>query len=194
MAHHVRAHHDASETIGLSLKTSTDSNAKDNINTIVCAKPDSCATIPKPTGIKKPQRKKILKEVNPPIPMESLLVSTSSVAPLQTHPESPPLFTVSGDTPKQIDEYNASDGDFFDMLPSVLSRDCGILDDVNVFESSIPSTFDEYGLDDCSDVMHFFVAGEEEDTIPEIASMTPDVSLRAAVEAAMSTFPQFHMS
>lgn len=196
MAHHVRAHHDASETAGVSLKTSTDANgSKSATRTTSSPKKSVVATRPLSDlgGIKKSQRKRKTKTakkrqnaVSPSAPRDSVIEPFAQ-------PESPPLLSISADPVRQGHEYESVDTALFDIFPDELSGQTEILENVDGLQPPDFPAFTEDPLNDHSDVMLFLVSSPDDAENAELESIARDATLRAAVEAVAMPVSQYNL-
>ncbi|CAN8075725.1 unnamed protein product [Agarophyton chilense] len=199
MAHHVRAHHDASETAGVSLRTSTDAqgakgNAKAQTPSVVTRPLRTTSSISQVSGIQKPQRKrtpKVSKAAKRRQSVSSPSALQDSVNGLHAEPESPPLLTISADPLRLADECHSNDAELLCILPDVLSGESDILDDSDEMGSSVPSTFADDPLEESADVMLFLVTGPEDVENAALKVLDGDESLKAAVEATNLPMNQY---
>ncbi|KAI0558372.1 hypothetical protein FGB62_214g011 [Gracilaria domingensis] len=165
MAHHVRAHHDASETAGPVRPTASISRA---------------LSIQKPQRKRAPKASKVAKKRDA---LKSTVELNDSVVESYAEPDSTPLLTISADPLKLVDECDSNEAELLSVLPDVLSGDTDVLDDVDEMCSSIPSTFAEDPLEDSADVTLFRVSGSDDATNAKLDVLDRDAFLKAAVEA-----------
>lgn len=196
MAHHVRAHHDVSETAGVSLKTSTDANGS-NPASRRTGSPKKSVKASRPLsnlgGVKKPQRRRKTKTakkrqnaVSPSAPRDSVIEPFAQ-------PESPPLVSISVDPITQVDEYDSLDTALFDIFPGELSSPTEVLENGEGLQSQDFSALTEDPTDDHSNVMLFLVSSPDDAENEELESMTREATLRAAVEAVAMPVSQYHL-